>query len=75
MKLTKISANVATIDFNSGIQVLFSYNTPVAAHIPGVGFVKTGKKWSSTTSKHITQYTGDKNTPTKEQSFFDELVN
>lgn len=42
--------------YENGAQILKSYSTPVAAYIPGLGFMETDRKWSVTTSKHITQW-------------------
>jgi len=54
LKIHASTANTiqAWIDDNL---VLFSYNTPVAISTP-TGFVKTSKKWSVTTSKHINKF-------------------
>lgn len=54
--------------------VLFSYKTPVAVHIEGVGYFKTEKKWSRTTSRHINAFLNGSEAQEKPQSFFDELV-
>lgn len=56
MKLKVIGSNQTEIETAQGVTVFFSYNTPVAAHIPGKGFIKTAKKWSVTTSKHVNQW-------------------
>ena len=37
-------------------EVLFSYSTPVAAFVPGIGYVRTTEHYSSTTTRHITRY-------------------
>lgn len=44
------------VTYENGAQFLLSYATPVAAYIPGIGFVETERKWSTTTSKHISQW-------------------
>ena len=49
--LEVIGSNQTEINKN-GIKVLFSYNTPVAALTPEGGLAST-KKYSTTTSKHI----------------------
>lgn len=54
LTLTTIPKGIA--DFSTEVTILFSYQTPVAAHVQGVGFFKTNRKWSPTTSKHITQF-------------------
>lgn len=56
MKLKVIGSNQTEVETASGVTVFFSYNTPVAAHIPGKGFIKTAKQWSKTTSKHVNQW-------------------
>lgn len=50
------NANQVTIGRKS---ILFSYETPVALHIYGVGFFRTGERFSKTTSKHINKWLGD----------------
>jgi|688.fasta_scaffold06387_12 hypothetical protein len=44
------------VTYENGAQFLQSYSTPVAGYIPGLGFIETDRKWSVTTSKHITQW-------------------
>ena len=56
-----------------GMEVLFSYRTPVAAFIPGRGYIKTSEKHSATTSKHINKWTPG-NPGEEPQEFFDELL-
>ena len=56
MKLIPLASNVNLIRLNNGTQVLFSYRTPVAAHVPGEGFFRTNHNWSKTTSKHINKW-------------------
>lgn len=52
--------------------ILFSYNTPVAAFILGQGWYITEKKWSQTTSRHITKWL---NEYAKRGAFIDRNVN
>jgi len=57
--------------------VPFSYETPVAAHISGKGHFKTEKKWSKTTSKHISEWLrimGAHECEVQPQDFFDSLT-
>lgn len=56
MKLHNFASNQTVIEFKNGTVVLFSYNTPVAAFVPGQGYVRTNHKWSVTTSKHINKW-------------------
>lgn len=58
MKLKRIKKQNAIVLSNNGVEVLFSYETPVAAFIPGQGYIRTETFWSVTTSRHINQWTG-----------------
>lgn len=76
MKIKNIGANRIVIEPNDNLSVLVSYETPVAAWISGRGYVKTSKKWSRTTSKHITQWIPMPCKLSEEpQEFFDNLLN
>ena len=78
MKLKQIGANQTELHLNNGTIVLFSYETPVAAIGVGVNRLKTSKKWSRTTSKHITQwfkpFAGYDNLVEVDQSVLNALV-
>ena len=52
MKLTRMSNNVAVLALPEGVEVLFSYDTPIAAFVPGQGYMITSTKYSKTTTKH-----------------------
>ena len=56
MKLKTLGKNQTEVTLPSGSVVFFSYNTPVAARLAQGGFVRTSKKWSVTTSRHINQW-------------------
>lgn len=73
MNLTTIGANQTMITLSDGSQVFFSYNTPVVAYLPGVGYVVTAPKHSATTSKHVNAWAG-KGCDTRPQEFFDNLI-
>jgi hypothetical protein len=51
-----IANNQNEFTASDGTTVFFSYKTPVAAFIPGKGVIKTSKKWSVTTSKHVNSW-------------------
>ena len=54
-----MSQNIQIVHYGTdGGRVCFSYGVPVAAYVPGVGFVKTGAWYSTTTSKHANQFAG-----------------
>ena len=78
MKLKPQGANQTTLELADGIVILFSYETPVAAFVPGRGYLVTDQYYSRTTSKHITQwlmrerYAGD--AETMPQDFFTTLA-
>lgn len=77
MKLRPVAANQTEVVLQDGTTVFFSYETPVAAHVPGVGYAKTEKSWSRTTSKHIGQFIrrngGSGAVDVKPQEYFDSL--
>jgi hypothetical protein len=60
MIVQQIGSNKTEVMLADGTEILFSYVTPVAARIPGRGFVRTSHKWSTTTSKHINAWLRDK---------------
>lgn len=51
-------ANTSTMELTDGREVHFSYGVPVAAFIPGKGYIKTDRKFSMTTSRHANAYAG-----------------
>ena len=65
MELTPIAANQTEVSYNNGTQVFFSYRTPVAAYLPSQGYIRTAKKWSVTTSRHINKWLGGVNNVTE----------
>jgi hypothetical protein len=56
MKLHTISINTSVITLSNGTRVMFSYDTPVAAYVPGIGYMRTATHFSKTTSKHINEW-------------------
>ena len=81
MKLTKISNNAHTLLLTSGTEILFSYETPVAAFVHSFGplnrsrWIKTEVSYSRTTSKHINAFLPDtEKAITVSQSTFDSLL-
>jgi hypothetical protein len=56
MKLNNLGSNKTEISFDNGTVIFFSYNTPVAAFVPGRGYLKTTQRYSVTTSKHVNQW-------------------
>ena len=75
MKLKKIAANQTQIDLSSGTQVLFSYETPVAARMADGRINRTCKKYSATTTKHLNKWLGGlQNVEECYPSFLEELL-
>ena len=78
MTVNNIKPNQTEVELNNGDIVFVSYSTPVAAFISGRGIVKTSKKWSATTTKHINQFiqrTNPASTVSEEpQEFFDNIL-
>jgi len=73
VKTRKIGSNQTELQVGT-VSVLFSYNTPVAG-VDDQGLFRTDRKYSTTTSKHITQYLGGKdNGRVVPQSYIDNLV-
>lgn len=54
IKLSPVGSNQTELEYPDGTTVLYSYETPVAAFVPGRGALCTTTKFSRTTSKHIT---------------------
>lgn len=75
MKITALRSNQTLVSFSNGTDVFVSYSTPVAAFVPGTGYIKTSTKYSVTTSRHINQWTRSKDTPEVQQHVIDRLAN
>lgn len=74
MKLNPIGSNQTELTTGSHT-VLFSYRTPVAYVDHGTGQAyKTAKKWSKTTSKHITRWLQGRTATEVSQDVLDALV-
>jgi hypothetical protein len=56
MTLRNIGSNQTEITKADGTTILYSYSTPVAAHVPGKGYLRTRRHFSVTTSKHINKW-------------------
>jgi hypothetical protein len=56
MKITPIASNQTQVTLADGTEVLFSYQTPVAARVPGKGWIRSATKYSSTTTKHVNRW-------------------
>ena len=56
MIVQQIGSNMTEVQLADGTCVLISYATPVAALVPGKGWIRTAHKWSATTTKHINKW-------------------
>lgn len=75
MRLTPLGEHTAELELRDGTVILFSYSTPVAARLPGVGTVRTSVHHSRTTEKHLTQWgIATYSAVCKPQSYFDDLL-
>ena len=77
MKLKQLGSNKTqvTYDLHTGkMDVLFSYETPVAAWLPNRGYIRTNQKFSVTTTKHINQWLQGAEAYEVPQSQLEELV-
>ena len=55
-----IKSSQVEVVMANGTSVFFSYMTPVAAYVPGRGYLRTAKKWSMTTTRHINAWLAGK---------------
>lgn len=58
MLLKRLSNNSTELTVNDG-KILFSYETPVAVFVKNIGYYRTIKNHSRTTSKHINLWLRD----------------
>lgn len=67
------NANTSTIELTDGREVHLSYGVPVAAFIPGKGYIKTDARFSITTTRHANTYAG-KSAPVVPDAEFCALI-
>lgn len=73
MRINVNGANRTTVHLSNGTELFISYSTCVACRLPDGSKYRTEKQWSRTTSKMIGEW-GMRGAPTKDQSFFDDLM-
>jgi hypothetical protein len=73
VSLVPIGSNQTEL-WTSEATILFSYSTPVAACHNGV-YYRTSRKYSNTTSKHITRWLDGRPAEQRDPEFFQALVN
>lgn len=73
MRLHSLAANANVLYFGDKA-ILFSYETPVAAFVPGRGYLRTSTKWSQTTSRHIKKWLVDRSSTEVPQEEIENLI-
>lgn len=63
------SNNSTEVHLADGRIVCLSYGVPVAAFIPGRGYLKTDRRWSTTTSRHMNAFAGHSATEVPDKEF------
>lgn len=74
MQVHQLGTNKIEFELKSGVHLLISYSTCVAAFIPGRGYVRTETNWSNTTARHINDWAGRPPDQREPQAFFDKLI-
>ena len=74
MRLQRQGKTSATVIDIGESQILYSYSTPVAAFVPGRGYLKTDRFYSVTTSRHVNKWIDGRST-TVPQSEIDAIAN
>ena len=72
LKLKKLGPNQVEVT-DGTLTVLFSYQTPVACQLAGVGFARTDKQWSNTTNCHVDAFVGEADCSIVTQGTLDAL--
>ncbi len=57
LKIRSLGSNQTELTIGETL-MLFSYQTPVVAYVPGRGWLRTREHYSRTTSKHINKWIG-----------------
>ena len=65
--------NQTIVKLSDGREVCLSYGVPVAAFVPGRGYIKTARKYSVTSSRHANSFAGDRAEVLEDHAFC-ELV-
>ena len=75
MHLQPIANNQNALHLDNGTTVFFSYSTPVAAYDSHLNeYIKTKKKWSVTTSRHISRWLDGVEAQAVDQCILDQLA-
>lgn len=74
MRVKSLGNNKTELHLNDGTIIFFSYETPVAAYLSTDKFIKTGTKYSATTSRHVRQWLDGADAETVTQGYLDKLA-
>ena len=75
MYITRIAPNQTEINLDNGTIIFISYGTPVAAYVyRGHRWIRSAKKYSVTTSKHVNKWLSGLNVETVPQAQIDALM-
>jgi len=74
MKLKRTGYNQTVVSLNNGVEVFFSYDTPVSGRSADNEYFKTEEYYSRTTSRHINNYLGGVKSTTVSQEIIDTLA-
>lgn len=73
--LRNLGSNKTLITFPNGLELYYSYSACVCCYSPLTKeFYKTSKKWSRTTTRHITEYLQGCEAIEKPQDYFDTIA-
>ena len=75
MKIKQVGSNMTKLSLPNGTDVLFSYETPVAAYVPAEGYVRSWQRYSVTTTRHVNKWLNGHDSREVPQSFIDALIN
>ena len=59
MEMTSRDTNCGLLKTNHGVEILYSYKTPVAGYLPVIGHFVVNEYYSCVTSRHINDYLQD----------------
>ncbi len=74
MKLKRTGYNQTVVSHNNGVEVFFSYDTPVAGRSADYEYFRTEDYYSKTTSRHINKYLEGVNATKVSQDIIDNLA-
>ncbi len=57
MEMQRVDPNMVVLMFKDGTRIMFSYDVPVAAYIPGAGYMKSSRYFSRSTNQHVVRFT------------------